>query len=287
VLPEGPLERDTIASEVEILNSRELLQNVVTELDLVSNPKFNPNLDSSRLSEISHELTRFIQGYFGDWTSPSVELPKAQRDLYDTVNAVRRHLLIEQEGQSRVIRCAFSSTDPAMAALIVNTLMSRYRDDYIRLREQANEKAHGWITQRLTDLRNRADTAAQAAETYRASHGLTRGRETTLVQEEISQVNAALATARQRRDEAESALVNARLASSSGGGGHIGAVLDSQLIQRLREQEAVTAAKMADLTSRYGPASPVLGPVKAQLDGTQRAIQTEISRITRSISDKA
>lgn len=281
----GALERDTMASEVEILNSRELLGRMVTQLNLASNPAFNPNMRSPGTSSVGAKVKQFVQSWFPA-TDVTVGLPRAEMEYSDTINFVRQHLQVAQEGQSRVIRCSYSSRDPIMAALVVNTLMSLYADDYTRLREGANKKAHDWITLRLSDLRARADSEAQAVEAYRTTHGFMRGRESTLLQEEITQLNTALGVARQQREDAESTLRTAQRRDASHGGDHLGAVLDSPLIQRLREQEVLVAARVAEMSNRYGLNSPILAATKAQLVEIRQSIATQITRINNSLFDK-
>jgi len=286
VLPEAPIEQNTLASEVEILKSRELVESVVKQFNLVSDPEFNDSLQISRLANMGREMSRLVQNWFPSTQSSDDKLSQPEKELYETIDYVRERIQTDQVGQSRVIRISFTSHDPEMAASIVNTLMRLNIEEHIRLREKANAKAHDWILQRLNDLRVGADDAASAVETYRANHGLTRGRDTTLLQEEITQVNAALSTARQQRDEAASALHDATAPQISHDWDHLSSVLGSQLIQKLREQESTATARLAELSSRYGPNSIMLDPAKAQVAGVQQTIRSEIGRIVGGLIDK-
>lgn len=287
VLPQGPLDRDTLASEVEMLGSRQLLQQVVTELDLVSKSEFNPALQPSELHSINAAVSSAIKTWITGSQPQDTEASPEAKQIDDAINVVKRNLTVEQVGQSRIIRISYSAGDPEIASQIVNSLIRDYIAGQINVREQLGAKAHVWISQRLSDLSLRASESASAAEIYRSSHGLTRGKDaSTLVQDEITQVNTALSIAQQQRDEAESALRDADSARGNHDWGHLSAVLGSQLIQKLREQESLASGHLAELSSKYGPNSPMLEPAKAQLAGIRTMIQSEIDRIAKSLADR-
>ena len=145
VLPESPIEASTLASEVEILTSRQLLEKVIMQNDLLTKPEFNPGLRTYRFSSIMQEVLRSAQRWFSISQRSGAEVPTTKRELDDTVSYVQRHLGIAQVGVSRVIGVSYSSPDPEMAALFVNSLMRVNVEEHVRLREQANSKAHDWI----------------------------------------------------------------------------------------------------------------------------------------------
>ena len=113
-----------------------------------------------------------------------------------------------------------------------------------------------------------------------------RQRYGTLLQDEITEVNSELATARKQRAEAEAALNDAKAAHVNHEDENLGPVLGSQLIEKLREQEALTAARLADMSSWYGPGSPTLKALNDQLAKIEQTIQSEITRITASLSNR-
>ena len=123
-------------------------------------------------------------------------------------------------------------------------------------------------------------------EDYRAAHGLTRGRDTTLLQDEVTQVNSAQSAARQQRIEAEAALAGIDNAQRSSGLENLAGVVGSPLIQKLREQEALIAGHLAELESRNGPNSPLLAPIKAELSNLHGTIELEIKKIAESLRGK-
>jgi capsular exopolysaccharide synthesis family protein len=283
VLADVPADAEAIAGEIEILSSRELLERTATTLSLVDDPEFNPALHTSPVHALSAtikaRLHGWLQGFRG--TRPAAE----PRPLNDVTDALRRHLLIAPVGRSRAIRITSMSHDPRTAAAIVNTLAGLYTEEHLRLRNAATQEANDWIGARITDLRTRADQAVAAVEQYRAQHGLVRGRDSLLVQQQLTETSTQLTQAQSRRSQAEATLAEAERALASDEPQRIGTVLNSPLIQQLRQQEAQIAARRANLQSRLGDAHPDALAATAQLRDVEAQIRAETSRITQSLRD--
>ena len=299
---EAPFGPDTLASEVELLTSEELLQNVVKRLNLVADPEFNllmprpqpahPSpLDtvsgfvSTRFEPVTREAGRLLAMLRPKQPDPSPD-EVARRELSSTVNAVRSKLSVYPVGVSRVIRIGFTSLRPEMAALVANTVASAYVDTQLATKTQGAQEAHEWIDQRLNELRDRAAKSAQAYEKFRFENGMARGKDSTITQEQISQVSTELTQARQRAAEAQAILDQTRgngladldmLASVSG----------SQLLPRLREQLATATAQAAESEVRDGADNPRRIAIRARVADISRSIAQERERIRQTVQSRA
>lgn len=298
-LPFGP---DTLASEVELLTSEELLQSVVKKLNLVADPEFNPLAPRLQPSQPSllDPVTGFLSTTFEPVTREADRLlavlrPKepartpeeaARRELSSTVTALRSRLAVYPVGVSRVIRIGFTSQRPDMAALVANTVASVYVDTLLVSKSQTTQEAHEWIDQRLNELRDRAAKSAQAYEQFRFQSGLARGKDSTITQEQITQVSTELTLARQRAAEAQAILDQTRgngladldmLASVSG----------SPLLPRLREQLATATAQAAESDSRDGAENPRRIALRARVADINRSIAQERERIRQTVQSRA
>ena len=79
----------------------------------------------------------------------------------------------------------------------------------------------------------------------------------SLTEQEISAYNQSVAQARAQQAEQEAKLHTATSQLARGSNGEdVGAALDSPVIQQLRAQRSQASAKLADLSSRYGPRHP-------------------------------
>ena len=283
VLSDVSTDNEAITGELELLSSRELLEKVATKLSLLDNKEFNPALRTSLASTLIAEGKTALRR----WLPIGREAPDAEerRPINDVVEALRDHLLITPVGRSRVIRITSTAKDPAVAAAIVNTLATTYTEEHLRLRNDARRQANDWISARLTDLRTKADESATAVEAYRAAHGLARGRDSLLIQQQATEASTQLTTARVRVAEARSRLSDAELALKANQPGQIASVLSSLAIQQLRQQESELAARRANLLANSGASHPSVIAAQAQLRVVQGQIAAETSRIVASLRD--
>lgn len=298
-LPFGP---DTLASEVELLTSEELIQSVVRKLNLVADPEFNllaprPQLTPATLFDTA---TTFLATTFEPVMREADRLlavvrPKepvrspeeaARRELSSTVLAVRAKLAVYPVGVSRVIRIGFTSKRPDMAALVANTVASVYVETLLTTKSQTTQEAHDWIDQRLNELRDRASKSAQAYERFRFESGLARGKDSTITQEQITQVSTELTLARQRAAEAQAILDQTRgngLADLD----MLASVTGSQLLPRLREQLATATAQAAESEVRDGADNPRRLALRARVADINRSIAQERERIRQTVQSRA
>lgn len=291
VLEDSPFGTDTMGTELELLNSREILEAAVKTLNLTADPEFNPHIHPSLLSRANQTVHALAQRWLPEAWQPSSDTADTHVDpelqaLNDTIAAVREHLDLSLIGLSRVIRISFKSHQPETASRVANTIAQLYVDAELGVGERATEKAHDWIDRRLAELRARADNAARAVEEYRISHDMTRGKDATILQQEITEVSSQLTIAQQKAAEASDELQDATRAAASHNLAYLGSILNSLTVQKLREMEAQAAGRVAEMSQRYGPSSPVLGPATAQLAQIRGLLKAEEGRILQSIADK-
>src|ERR1700688_4712651 len=135
VLADIPVDQEANASEIEILNSRELLELVSQKLNLQTDPEFNPALYSGWLHSVLAGPLDTINALIGTVVARPPLPPR--REISDIVDSLRRHLTIAPVGRSRAIRITFTSRQPTTASSVVNTLADVYTAEHFRLRDQA------------------------------------------------------------------------------------------------------------------------------------------------------
>lgn len=118
---------------------------------------------------------------------------------------------------------------------------------------------------------------------YRAANNLSVAQGVTVNDQQITDLNNKLISARTQTAEAKAKYDQVQLLAKSGGDpGGINAAISSDMITKLRTQYADIAKNEADLLSRYGPRHPQVANVRAQLRDTQKLINDEIKRIIES-----
>jgi capsular exopolysaccharide synthesis family protein len=191
------------------------------------------------------------------------------------------------EGRSRVISVTFTSRSPETAAEVVNTLADLYIVMQLEAKFAATRTATSWLNDRLTELRQRVEMAEDAAEKYRAEHGLIANRDVMITTEQASEVGSQLALARSQRAEAEARLREVEsVAANPSGVATVSEVLGSDLIQRLRVQETEIQRKVSDLGQSLGRNHPSIVSARAELAEVRSKIETEVQKIVQKMRNE-
>jgi capsular exopolysaccharide synthesis family protein len=284
---------ERVATEIGVIRARDMAQRVIDKLGLDNEPEFNPALRSPNPIEGWLERQSIIpQGWLikiGAVEDPATA-PDATATMAKTVDNVMAKLKVTNDGQSRIINISFESQDPSTAAQVVNTLADAYIVSRLDQKFDAAKRANVWLADRLNGLRQDVLTSEDAVEKFRTENGLVQTSNSTLQTQEMSQVSAEAITARTKRLEAQARL--ARIQQS--GGARTGTpddslveVLQSPLIQQLRQQEADASRRLADLTAQYGDKHPKVIEVKAELADLKSKIQGEIGKVVESLRAEA
>jgi uncharacterized protein involved in exopolysaccharide biosynthesis len=283
VLGDPAFTDETMGTELAILNSRELLSRVVDQLKLTADPEFNPNLKPGLLDGASPALVSL----FSRWAPELVRslwpddkaAPTREQVYADVLDGLRKHLSMAPVSHSRVMQISAYSHDRQKAALIANAVVDSYIAVHLEQKAAVSGEAHRFIEKQLGELREAANSAAQAVEDYRNQNGLIAGEKNTLLQEELTQASNQLLEARGKL-----ATLNTQWqAIKSGNPENAAAVIADPTITRLREQESTLDMQLANMSRRYGPDSSFLGPLKAQLGAVRASITAEARRQVPSL----
>src|SRR5579872_5033872 len=274
-----PSDTSIIDTEVEILKSHALAGRVVEALKLDDDPEFNGALRKpSGLMTLLKSPLRALRG--GSPATPATLTDVQRTQIHEAVvDQVLGRLGVRRSGGTYVVELSFQSQDPAKAALIANTFADKYLVEQIEAKYEAAQRATLWLNQRLAQLQPQVEQAEAAVEQYKAQHGLLASVGATLTQQEISNINTALDTAKADAAEKDARVANALQQAQNGGNGeNLTGPLASPTIAGLRSQQATASAKVADLEGKYGPKHPDVLRAQRELADVNTQIKQEIGR---------
>jgi polysaccharide biosynthesis transport protein len=286
-----PANSETMHGVVAVMLSRDFAERVIQNLKLYEVPEFNPALQPpSAWATFVSSAREWVRKALGMPAEPApVSVPsieqQADRDRVRVISTLLGKLEVLPRAETWVIDITASSEDADMAALLANTVAELYLVNQLEEKFQATKREAEWLTRRLADLRADLQRAESAVETYRSSAGLLQSDgDTTLGQQQISDVNGQLIAARLRRAELESRLREAEsLVLSPGGANAAGDVLQSALIQGLIQQEAEVVRKIAELSSTSGENLPAMQSARAEARDLRNKITQEIGRVVEGL----
>ena len=292
-------DRATIESEMQILTSRTLIAKVADKLDLVNEPEFNSGL-RPRPPYLSSLLAAFdprdlipegwrvaLFGADDPLPPPPTREEIEQRASSATRAGVQDVVSVHIVGRSRVLLVTATSEDPKLAAAIANTLSDLYLLEQLEAKFEATRRATDWLNERVAELRRQVVASERAVEEHRQKHDLIQGTDTTVTEQQISEINTQLILATTKTAEAGARLRQVRsLVKSEGGVDSAAEVLASPLIQRLRERETDVARRAAEMATEYGPRHPKMINIKAELLDVGVGIEAEVGKVVRGLSNQ-
>lgn len=281
-----------VASEVEVIRSRELARRVADTLNLYADPEFNPTL---RPAEPPGLLSGLF-GLLGELKAALRDAPEAvveseaerERRIQRTVvDGVLGRLSASSVPQSVVITISVNSTDPAKAALIANTVAEHYVTSQLEAKFEAIRRTTTWLNDRLETLRQAVGRSEAAVAEYRRSQGLIDSGGRLPSHQNLAELNSQLIVTQGRRSEQQARVARIEALLAAGRGIEaVGEVLDSSLIQRLKEQEATLAREASDLTLRYGDRHPQMAKVRAEQGEIRAKIDAEIGKLAQGFRNE-
>jgi capsular exopolysaccharide synthesis family protein len=267
-----PPDAETLQSEIQLITSRPLLVRLVQDLRLDRSAEFNPSLRGGAKAQLLSLI-----GARGSTT-----------DETEIADNVAKRLNVYQKGTSRVIVIEFTSTDPRMAAAVPNRLAELYIAQQIEQKNTINREATKWLSDQIEDLRKKVQTSEAAVESFRAESGLFLTNGSTVPQQQLTDLNSQLTLAEAARAEAEAKLDNARSLVASGNAvNSAAAVLQSPLIQNLRQQEVALRAQIAQMSETLLPSHPKMLEAQANLADLDRQIEKEVNKIIQGLENEA
>jgi polysaccharide biosynthesis transport protein len=276
---------ETIESETEVIKSRGIAAKTVDTLHLQESPEFNGALRPPNVVKALFDPRSWIPEYWlGGGVSAKEEVERRRARIVDTFLG---KLDVSPVGRSRVIRITFTSESPRTAAAVANQVADFYIISQLEAKFEATRRANEWLSGRLAELREVVNQAERAVEEFRQESGLIQGQGATLKSQEISELNAQLVVERTKGAEAEARLRQVeRLLDSPGGARAVSKVLQSELIQALREQQAEVDRRGAELAQEYGEKHPTLANIRAEAENLRQKIADEVDRLVQGVRNE-
>lgn len=264
VLPEARSERflppETITeTEVEVIRSPNVLRKVVDDLDL----------EFSAVNPVLGALARAEAGLDRNAARSAI------------VAALGRNLSVRPTGRSFVVEVSYTSRDPEFSAAVVNAVMGEYLGVRITEARDFSREAVSLLSDRLNGLRTELDMRERSLQDFRNQGRIAEGAGTTILVEQLSRLNEELIRAQAALAEASA---TANSSESTDDASALPQVVNSLLIQTLREQEAEQGRAVDELETLYRSTHPKLIQARSALVAIRDTIALETRKITRSLT---
>ena len=274
----NPVDQQEVKSQLEILHSRDLAKRVIKDLNLTSLREFDP------LKSGIGTISKFLISV-GFKTDPRKQTPE-QRALSQYYKRVGAY----QIPDSKVVVISMKSASPKIAADVANKLAEEFISSTRESQSKNTGRARVWLAEQIGSLRKKVVASEVAAEKFRAKAGLLKGRDqnSTLSNQELSELNSQiiLAEAQRAQIQARAKAIRNQLAKT----GNVASsteVLNSPLIQRLRERQITLRGNIAELSTTYLSNHPRIKAVRREISGLNRQVRLETLKIVSGLDQQA
>ena len=293
-------DQQTIATQIQLIQSRTYLARVMEDMGLFEDPEFNPALmpetsvmDYFPLSYLKGVIEQFSGLVPQEWLMdlglagdemPVIESEVARLSREFAVSTFAKGMRLFNDGTSYVITISFIASTPDKAARVANRIAEVYVNEQLNSKLLATDRTSSFFEERLAELQDEVRLAEEAVARYETSINVVTDTGPTLNQQELSDINRALIVARGELAEKQAKLRLVRDLRASGQDlGSIADVANAALIQRLREQETEIIRREAEYTSLYGPRHPRMLDLQREKQELGAKIDAEVERITRTL----
>ena len=198
-------------------------------------------------------------------------------------------LRVALKPNTRIVEIRYVSTNPQLAAAIVNKLAETYTEQNFKTKFESTMQASDWLSKQLVDLQMKVETSQEKLVRFQKEHEILGADEKqNIITEKLGELNKELTAAEAARMEKESlyrliqsgdtdVVASTAGALETGGAGGTGGL--APLIASLRAKEADTKIQVAELSTQFGPSYPKV----AQLNNQLKEVDASITTVTRQI----
>ncbi|MGE0125464.1 MAG: GumC family protein [Vicinamibacterales bacterium] len=187
--------------------------------------------------------------------------------------------------ESQVMRIAYESPDPELAARAANAVAEAFINRDRESRFSAASSSAEWLSERLREQREQVAKAEAALQTYRADNdALSLSDRQNIVGSKLNDLNSAVTRAKTERilKETNYRQIEAIQRDFAALETHP-LVASSAYVQTLRAQTAELMRQDAQLADRLGPKHPDRVQVMSALTTVQERLRTEVAKVVDGI----
>ncbi len=265
-----------------MLKSRPVLEDVIVELKLNENPNFiaernslwkNVKTMGGLLKAQDRNNARTTPGITRAAQSPKEPIRSPENvSLTKAVKSLEDDLTVEQIRDSRVLKVAFSHTDPTIAGAVANTISQKFIQRNFQSKAEKFASAADWLARSTEKLRDKAKQAEVSLANYVREHKIfsvpENGEKGTLTTEKLTALHdqvMRIETDRTLKGSLYSEVKAGRIAQLPE------TFADPKMLNLQKGLDELNTLA-AQLSTKYGPENPRVKEVKQQINVTMGQI---------------
>ncbi len=181
-----------------------------------------------------------------------------------------KSLTVKRVPNSHLMDVTFESTDPQLAARIVNAHISSYIEQNFRSKYEATTRATTWLTDQLTELKIKVQKAEDARIAYERHNQIwTLDDKQNITTQRLGDINKQLTEAQSERMKKESLYQFAK----SGNLDAVPQIQSNVALTELFKKRSEVSNEYTDALNQYGPNFPKVQRLQAQVKDYDQSIE--------------
>lgn len=289
-------ERMNLATQIEILGSRNLAERVINELSLGKQNTANAGLPQSGESALASAASSSADvdkakpvGFVAMLQSQVAEtyekLSKPAQASEEKLNqeevllAFKKAVWIEPVKNSRMVRIRAENASPVLAARIANAMSQSFIALTLERRLESSSYAKTFLNEQLKLTKAKLEESELKLHSYtRSNNILTLDEKTNVNNQTFTDYSAALAKAVQERIKFESEYDSIKTSPDNSR-----QVLENKTVQVYKEQRAKLDADYQDNAKVYKDSFPKMQQLRARINDLDEKIKLEIASVLASV----
>ncbi len=263
-----------LETQIQLMRGRDLAERVADSLDLDDETMDRLNQPSwlDRLKDLIRPAPKVVPGKQGG--DPKAQLARA-------TGVVRGGLSIEPVKNTRLVRVHYDSPIPSFAARVAGAFAESYIAWGLERRMGATSYAKTYLENQIALLKSRLEDSERELVAFAQKENLVSNSDgQSLASQNLSALNAGLATAQEQRIRTQARWQQAQAAS---GAALPADMLAGSILRTLQEQRATLMGTYQQKSQVLLPEYPEMRQIKGQLDDLDKQIEAELANIRASI----
>ena len=267
------LDPEAVASQVQLIASRDIARRAIKDLGLEGNDEFDSPINPFKRVLI-------LLGLMSD--------PTQQTRDSRIVTAFLDKLVVYSPPKTRVIAIEFTSRDPELAARAANTVAMLYLKGQSEAKRQMAQETADALAAQTADLRARLVKADDAREQYRLQTGLLAGSNNmTISGQQLADINTDLSKARTSQADAQAKAQMIRDLLKRGLAADVPDVINNDTVRRIAEQRVQVQGQLALESRTLLPGHPRIMALSAQVQEYDRALKGAAKQAATTLENEA
>jgi polysaccharide biosynthesis transport protein len=272
---------DTLPTQYKILESRSLARKVIEELHLDRVEEFAPKKEEFAPKKKDGLISSYLPLLTNLFRRNPTNSPDEPDQVRPIIDAYLGSLSVRPVRQARLVEVIFESTNPKLAADIINAHAKYYKEQNLQFKWDATQDASTFLIEQLSTLRANLEKAEDKLQAYSREKQILftdEGKSTTAT-ERLKQLEEEYTKAQTDRFQKESYSGLIRLGSAES----LPQLTNNPLIGNLTSKLADLQKEESDLAVTFSPDYPRRKRLRNQIEEIQRAIDSEKQRIIQTV----